>query len=85
MQSLVEGRTKPVHSVINCILDGLMPVFFRQLSLIINHIAHRVTVLKGSKLTLAISYSEYQIASPFGSFHTSDRLVESFIPLQHIS
>ena len=74
-QSFVVGRAKPVHSVVNCIIDSGMPVFFGKGVGVPNDVADRVTVLETSKLAFSISNSKDQVASPFGCLHSVDRLV----------
>ena len=72
MQPLVERGAQPIHAVIYCIFNQRMPVLLGELSFIIDHVADGVAVLEASELALAVSYSENQVACPFGGFHARD-------------
>ena len=79
------GRAKPVHSVINSIINSRMPIFLGKGVVVPNDIADRVTVLETSKLAFSISNSKDQIACSFGCLHSVDGLVQGGIPLEDIS
>lgn len=68
----MERRAEPVHSVVNSIFDGLMPILFREGIFVIDDIADRVAVLETSELAFAVTDSEDEIACTFGGFHSGD-------------
>lgn len=84
MKPLMEGWTEPIHSEIDCVLDGLMPVPLRQRIFIIDNVADWMAVLEASELTFAVAYTQDQVASPLGGLHPMDGLVKSRVPLKHI-
>ena len=85
VQPLVERRTEPIHTVVNCVFNCWVPVFLRQRIGVSNDVADGMTVLETSKFTFAVSHSQNQIAGPLGSLHSVDRLVQSCIPLKNVS
>ena len=57
MKSLMVGRTKPIHAIVNCIFNRLMPIFLGKRIFIINNITNRVTVLETPEFAFPISHS----------------------------
>ena len=69
MQSFVEGRAVPVHTVVDSIFNGRVPVSFGQRIVVCDDIADRVAVLEASELAFSVSNTQNQIAGSFGGFH----------------
>lgn len=54
VQTLVERRAKPVHSIVNCVFNCWMPISLGKGVTVSNDVAHRMTVLEASELALSI-------------------------------
>lgn len=85
VKTLVERWAQPIHAIVYCMLNGLMPVLFGQRIFIINHITNRMTILETSKFAFTITNSKNEITCSFSGFHSSNRFIKSFVPLEYIS
>lgn len=88
VKSYIKWWTSPVHSMINCVLQGWMPgVVLWQRMGIVNYVNYTVAVLKWPEITIlsAISDTKDQVASPFCVLHPCDWVLDRLVPLKNVS
>lgn len=85
MQTLVERRAKPIHSIVNCVFNCWMPISLRKRVAVTNNVAHGMTVLEASELALSISNTQNKVAGSLCGLHAMDGLIEGLVPLENIS